>query len=402
MTDLLTSLTTRRRAPVPPGPAGGSRPLVLGALAAGLAAPLTGLAVCAVVALAGWYDADGGGHGTTRDALRVAADAWLLAHGSGLDLGSHTVTAVPLGVTALCAWLAVRFGRRAAAGCDVSDSRTLGLGVVVLAAVYAVVAVAAAVLASTPAVSPHPGRAFLGGALVGALAGGLGLVRGSGLLPSWRHRVPEHVWSAAFAAVATVLLAFAAGSLLVAAALAGHFGSAATMFTTLDVGALGGLVVLATVAAVAPNAALMGSAYLLGPGFAVGAGTLVGPGQVVLGPVPAVPLLAALPDPGPAPSWTAGLVAVPVLVGAAAGVLAARAFPAPGYRVAAARAAAGGLLGAVVLAGLVAAAGGSVGPGRMADVGAALLPTLAAALATTGTGVLAGGLAATAWQRRTA
>jgi hypothetical protein len=265
-----------------------------------------------------------------------------------------------------------------------------------------VVAVATAVLASAPAASPHPGRAALGGALVGGLGGGLGLACGSGLLPSWRRRVPEHAWSAGFAAVATVLLTFAAGSVLVAAALGWRFGDAATLFTALDVSALGGLVWLAAVASVAPNAALLGCAYLLGPGFAVGTGTLVGPGEVVLGPVPAVPLLAALPDPGPAPSWTVGLVAVPVLLAAAAGVLAARAFPAPGYRVAAARAAAGGGLGAVLLTVLVAAAGGSVGPGRMTDVGADPLSTLAAALATTGLGVIAGGVATTAWQRRSA
>ena len=51
--------------------------------------------------------------------------------------------------------------------------------------------------------------------------------------------------------------------------------------------------------------------YLLGPGFAVGTGTLVSPAAVVLGPVPAFPLLAALPADGPAPALDGALVALP-------------------------------------------------------------------------------------------
>jgi hypothetical protein len=240
----------------------------------------------------------------------------------------------------------------------------------------------------------------LGGLLVGCFGGGLGLVTGSGLLPGWRQRLPDPVWSAGLAGVAAVLLMTVAGSLLVTASLVAHFGNAATVFTSLDPGLLGGLVWLAVVVSAAPNAVLMGCAYLLGPGFAVGTGTLVAPGEVTLGPVPAVPLLAALPDPGPTPSWTLGLVGVPVLLGAVAGVVAARAYPAPGYAAASARGAAGGVLAALLLTALVGAAGGAMGPGRMADVGADPLAVLVAALVTTGPGVLAGGLAATLWQRR--
>ena len=70
---------------------------------------------------------------------------------------------------------------------------------------------------------------------------------------------------------------------------------------------------LATMA-VAPNAVLFGGAYLLGPGFAVGTGTIVSPTVVSLGPMPAFPLLAGLPDAGPTPEWAIGLLAVPVIV----------------------------------------------------------------------------------------
>ena len=53
------------------------------------------------LSLVGWFASDAGGHGTTRDALRVATDGWLLAHGSHLHLStgavSATITAMPLG-----------------------------------------------------------------------------------------------------------------------------------------------------------------------------------------------------------------------------------------------------------------------------------------------------------------
>jgi hypothetical protein len=62
-------------------------------------------------------------------------------------------------------------------------------------------------------------------------------------------------------------------------------------------------------------------------------------------------------------------------------------------------------LGSGVLAGLlvtaaVALAGGSVGPGRMADVGAPLLDTAIAATVSMGVGGLVAGVAVTWWARR--
>ena len=58
-----------------------------------------------------------------------------------------------------------------------------------------------------------------------------------------------------------------------------------------------------------------------------------------------------------------------------------------------------GALGGVLVTVLVAMAGGAVGPGRMADVGADLLPTLLAATLSLGLGGLLGGVA-TWWARR--
>ena len=96
------------------------------------------------------------------------------------------------------------------------------------------------------------------------------------------------------------------------------------MLSRLHTDGPGGLMYTLVGIAFVPNAVLLAGAYLLGPGFMVGTGTLVSPTAVVLGPVPAFPLLAALPGDGPTPWWTTGLLAVPVLLAAVAARLAVR------------------------------------------------------------------------------
>jgi hypothetical protein len=141
-----------------------------------------------------------------------------------------------------------------------------------------------------------------------------------------------------------------------------------------------------------PNLAVWGAAYLLGPGFAVGDGTVVSPGDVLLGPVPGLPVLAGLPN---APLTGVGpvLLGLPLLAGLAAGFLLARRRPG-GWA---------GLLGAAALAGpigglglqlLSTAARGGIGSGRMAVLGAYDWRVGLFAAGVTTVGALAGAVAA--------
>jgi hypothetical protein len=351
------------------------------------------------VGLAGWYAAAGGSHGNTRDVLRVAADGWLLAHGAPLALAGATVTASPLGLTLGCAWLTYRIGRRAARSCVVDDLRSVGFGTVVLGGVYAIFAMLVALLASTPTAQPGLGLSFVGGAVVGAVAGGAGLVRGAGLTSDLRRALPVTALSAAYGAATALVAALVAGTVLTVVGLGFHFQAAVEVAKGLHYDATGAVLSLLLVAALVPNAALLGSAYLLGPGFALGAGTVVSPGAVVVGPLPAVPLLAAVPASGWAPGWAATFLAVPVLIGIVAGYLAGRLLPTGSYRSAALRGLLGGLAACVLLTVLVSWAGGSIGPARMAHLGADLWPVLRAAfLAFVPTGVL--GALVAAWRNR--
>ena len=396
MTDLLDPPATRDAAASAP------RSLTLTSALAGLAAPAIVLAGCMVVALVGWYASDAGAHGTTRDALRVGTDAWLMAHGAHLHLATGsvavTLTALPLGLTAVSLNVAHRLGVWAASTSAVEDARALGVATLVLSGLYGVVALVCAVLAGTASAAPSLPWSFLGGVVVGLAGGGTGLLRGSRL--AWRHRVPESLRACALGAVSATLLLVAAGSVLATVALLVDFDTAANVLSRLHADVAGGLLYTVVVAAVAPNAALLSSSYLLGPGFSVGAGTLVSPAAVTLGPVPAFPLLAALPAPGTPPAWLDALVVAPVAAAVLATVLVLRRHPALTYDVGLLRGAGSGVLGGLLLTGLVALAGGAVGPGRMSDIGAPLLDTLVAAPVAMGVGGLFTGVAVTWWARR--
>ncbi len=290
---------------------------------------------CMALGLVGWFAADAGSHGDTRDAIRVGADGWLLAHGAHLHLAtgavSATVTAVPLGLTLLCVYVAHRLGLWAARTSAVEDPGTVLLGTVVMSGLYGVVALLTAVLAATATAESSLLRAFAGGFAVAFVGGGSGILAGSREVVDWRSKVPETVRAVLKGGLAATLLLTAASAGLLAVALLLDLGSAANVLSRLHTDATGGLLYTALVAAVAPNAVLLTGSYLLGPGFAVGTGTVVSPAAVVLGPVPAFPLLAALPSEGTQPGWLSVLVALPVLAGALAAVLVVRRFPAYGF-----------------------------------------------------------------------
>jgi hypothetical protein len=393
MTDLLRPAARRTSA------AGGTatgRPVVLTAVVAGAMSAGSMLLVTMAAALAGWFAADAGRYGDTRDAMRVGADAWLLAHGADLHLDTATVTVLPLGLTLVCAYVTYRVGVWAGEAAAV-DPAGDHLGVVLSAAglqatVYAVVALLAAVLSIHPRAEADLVGALVGGFVLALLAGGAGLLAGTGQVRPLLGRVSPRTRPVLAGAGAVVLLMFAAGSVLVAGALVADFGTAATVLSRLHLDGPTGLSYTVVGLLFVPNASLLAGSYLLGPGFAVGAGTVVSPTAVMLGPVPAFPLLAALPDDGGTPAWTTALMGAPVLLALLGVVLAARFAPVERLDTGALTGLVAGLLAAVAFAGLVVLAGGAAGPGRMAEVGAPAWSTLLAAGVSFGGGGLLGGL----------
>ncbi len=370
------------------------------ALAAGgaVAAGLLGLMGLALV---GWYLADGGAHGSTRDALRAGADLWLVGHGSGVAIGGVPVGVVPLALTAAAGWLvhrlAVRAGRTAR---PTEDDRTVAQAAVTLTGVYLVLAVLTCVLAGTDDVSPGLGRTVLGALLVPGVLGTLGLARGTGRLRPWLDTVPGWVRAVAHGAASTVAgLLVAATALTVVAVLLGTNDAMAVLAGLRLSGGDHAAYAVAT-ALLLPNAVLWAAAYLVGPGFSVGVGTTVSPGVVSLGPVPAFPLLSALPEAGPTPSWLMGLLVVPVVVAALGARRAQLAYGVTAYDSSALRGFGSGVLAGVLTALLTGLAGGALGTGRLVHVGPSVLEVGAAAVASMGLAGLLAGLATAWWQRR--
>jgi hypothetical protein len=401
MTDLLSSPSSRRAARA--GTGDGEtvrRPLALGAALAGAAAPGTALLLLWAVGLVGWFAADGGSHGSTRTVLRIAADGWLLAHGASLSLDAAVVTASPLGLTLACGYLTYRFGRWAGATSAVDDLRTAGTGTVVLAGVYAVASLLVAVLASEPGAEPGFVAAFLGGAVVGGVAGGAGLVRGAGLATALRRTVPLPALAVGYGAVAVCVAMAASGASLVAVALGVRGAAAGNVVEQLRLDVTGAALSVLLLLALAPNVVLLAVGYLLGPGFALGAGTVVSPQEVALGPLPSVPVLAALPPDGWSPGWAVAVLGVPVVAAAAGGFLAGRMLPTSSYQSGGARGLGAGAVAALVLAAAAGQAGGSIGPGRMAATGVDVTDVFLAALLAFGPAAALGGLLATWWARR--
>lgn len=378
MTDVLRGRQRSR----PAGPAAHRPSVVLHGGLAALAAAVSGLAVLAAVVLVAWVaDARSGSSG--GDAVRAAADAWLLAHGGGLSLPTGRVRGVPLGLSLLAGVVLHRAGASLARAVSVTDLRSAARATGALTAVYGLAAAAVARLAATEAVSSSAVAAGLGATVLAAAAGGSGVVRGADRTDALREVLPAWVPPLARAVAVAVLGLLGAGLALVLISLAAHGGRFAQLSATLDPGLAGTAVLILGCLLLLPNAALWAAAYAAGPGFAVGAGTGISPFGATLGPVPAFPLLAALPQDDTPPAAVRVVLLLPMLAGAAAGAVLARRLPAAEPATGSAAPGAGpagwtrtaglglltGAVAALVLALAGTLAGGSLGGGHLSTVG---------------------------------
>jgi hypothetical protein len=349
-------------------------PFASGAVAAVWAAAL-GLAVVTAPVVLAWLVAPHGpGRGVNpasavpaSDAIRGGVLAWLAAQHAMLHTSAGSLSLLPLGLLAVPAVAVYRCGRWAGrASVDALPAAVAATGT--LAATYALATAVVTSLASDSGLGVPMHSVVVGALLLGAVAGGLGVVGGGRLWAQISGRVPEsapHVLRGAMAGVATLLCG---GALIVLAAMIVHFGRILDLTHSLGAGAFGGVVLLLLGAVFVPTAVVWAAAYAVGPGFAVGIGTSVAPAGIALGPVPVFPLLGALPGAGPAPTVSLAALAVPVAAGFVVGLMAARR-PAstPGRTVA--EAAAAGVLAGLALGVLAWLSSGSLGAVRMSQLG---------------------------------
>ncbi|MEU3709271.1 cell division protein PerM [Streptomyces catenulae] len=397
--------------PAPHGPSVRAPSAIGAAFFGGVTAAGLGLGAVTVAVLLLWVASPYPG-GDPAEALHLAADLWLLAHGADLvRTAALTGAPVPVALTPLlfCAlpgWLLHRsahhlladpgddgFAPAPSASSDASPIARLAA----LFAGYLLVIAGTVGYASAGPLRVDPLSAALWIPAVVAATLALSTWYGYGC-PGWDAALPPGVrirlggargTAVRRAATAATLALLGSGAVLTLAGLVLHAGTARRDLLVLAPDWVGRGTVLLLCLALLPNAAVWGAAYALGPGFTTGAGALAAPlGTTAPAVLPHFPLLAALPAPGPGTPLTWSVAAGPVLAGvllgryvalAAAGADAGR--PWRRRTTLGMAALAAGCCGALTAA-LAALAGGALGTGSLAFFGPSWWLT---------------GLAATAW-----
>ncbi|NUT72242.1 DUF6350 family protein [Pseudarthrobacter sp. C4D7] len=309
-----------------------------GALEAAQAAIISALVVVAPI-VAVWATA-GFQNGQFEALARLAGQSWLLVHGVPLELagtgpgtathgGSGILSLIPLGLTLIPFGLAWRAGRRLARA---SYTDQLWQALLGSWGVYAAFGMATGFVCRSADVGINLWYAML----VPLVPFGLGMVIGarreaeswSRLIGvdavDWISRTSQHSrWAGSyFASVAkagsvAVLSALTLAAVLLAVDLFIHWNLVVSVYEALDAGPVGGAALTIAQLGFLPNLVMFALAWASGAGFAMGEGSVAGALGTAVGPLPSVPVLAAIPS----GSLDYGFVAlvVPVLAGVMAG-----------------------------------------------------------------------------------
>ncbi|TQN41433.1 hypothetical protein FHU33_0801 [Blastococcus colisei] len=330
------------------------------------AAALAGLALALVVV----QTLDPVGGRSVGNSIVLAGRLWLLAQGGELRIASGPLVLAPLLLTLGLAWGLSQAGRGVARLRAPLSTTDAGRAAGVVAGVHVLLTVVLALAVDAPEARVGLVRTVVGATVLAVVAAGWGVVRESGLLDETLDRGP--VRAVLRGVLAGLLAALGLCTVVVAVALVSDAGGYAALSGSLGGAGAGavGLVGLALI--LLPNAAAAVLGLAAGPGFHVGAGTLVSVHGVTLDAVPALPMLAALPDTQAVPLIAFVSQVIPALAGLVAGVTVGRWLrdDAGGSVVAGLNGILTGALLGVAGGLLVWLAGGSLGDGALAQVGA--------------------------------
>lgn len=334
-------------------------------------------------------------------ALQVAGYAVLLSVGVPIQIGEGEIVGIafdtfalsflPLGLTLVMALMIIRIGHRLSAASSLWPA-WLGGALTFGAASYGlslVVANPSVILGEwDPLFRPALFFALL--LFVSSVSGKrFELVSGSNQVEAaeriWiRERVGNFIaklhWTISTSALpalrigtSVIVFLLLASSLLIMVALVIGWVEVLRLYQSLSLSFLGGLMVTLGQLAILPNLIIFGMAWISGAGFSIGAGSYVSPLATQLGPLPALPIFAALPTGG----FERGIVfaIVPVVAAIIATLLARKSTEkmrwefATSFSAAAVLAGFSALVASLLAFALALLASGSLGPGRFVEVG---------------------------------
>jgi len=271
---------------------------------------------------------------------RLAGQIWLAIHGVPLHLSVTTgpssasvqtgvFTLLPLGIILIPFFLSWRAGRRLARASYTDQLWQPLFGAIV---VYAAAGLATGFVCSTPDVH----AALLPSVLIPLVPAALGLVIGSRLeAGSWGRLIGvnaadwisktsqdqrwagSYAWTVVRSGFLALVAALALSAFLLAVNIAVRWADIVSVYQGLKAGAVGGAALTLAQLGYMPNLAAWSLAWSSGSGFALGVGSSVSPLETAVAPVPAIPLLAALPAGNL--SWGFAALIIPVIGGALAG-----------------------------------------------------------------------------------
>jgi hypothetical protein len=247
-------------------------------------------------------------------AFRTSADIWLMSHGTrlvvpagsivGIETPQFILSIIPLGFSIIIGAMAFRLGRRMASG---PKLRPAWVGA---SLAYGVAAFGISTAAYTEAIYPvawqgtfFPPAVFIFFMLLGSLTSPTSEAIDVLQFQRWFHaKVGNLNWAIrAIAApalrggTAIVAMLMAASAVIFALLLAANWINLIRLYEGLQVSAFGGLLLTVGELVLLPNLIFYGASWLTGAGFAIGAGSSISPLGTAAGPIPSIPVLAALP-----------------------------------------------------------------------------------------------------------
>jgi len=256
-------------------------------------------------------------------AFRAASDFWLLSHGTrlvvpageilGVAVPTFVVSLIPLGMTIWFARLYYNAGKRFLVATALWPGWLGGL------LVFGAATLAISTLAFDPSVYPvtwqgvvFPTLLFFVFQFLGSVFGKPDILFEGDVLDQAPERdsirralndfrlklhwsIRSLVGPALRAGTAITAMLIAASSFTIAVLIALNWIDITRLYESVQVSVLGAIVLTTGQLAILPNLVVYGASWFTGVGFSIGTGSLISPLGSQVGPLPAVPLLGALP-----------------------------------------------------------------------------------------------------------